>query len=144
MKSIWNSIPVSTKKISDFGLVIFFVVGVIIPVFMVYKSGWESGSNELYFTGGSFAFFLFCRFLPSLMAPVYKAWMMLAFGMGFVMTRVIISLVYLLLMTPIGVFRRIKGNEVSRSFFDFNKKGMESYWILRDTEYKKEDTEKQY
>ena len=38
-----------------------------------------------------------------------KAWMKLAEALAFVMTRIILGLVFFLIVTPIGVFKRLTG-----------------------------------
>ena len=38
-----------------------------------------------------------------------KAWMLLAQGLSFVMTRIILGLVFFLVVTPIGVVKRLSG-----------------------------------
>lgn len=144
MKEIWKNIKVDDKKVRDFGILIFVIVGCIIPAIIAYKNGWIITELAQYLLAFSAAFLLLCLFVKMPMYRVYKAWMLLAIGLGFVMTRVITTLVYLLLMTPIGIFRRIKGNDVATSFFQFDKGGQDSYWIRRTDEYEKESTERQY
>jgi Na+-transporting methylmalonyl-CoA/oxaloacetate decarboxylase gamma subunit len=144
MKQIWHHIEVTDKKVREFGIVIFVVVGLIIPAVILYKNNWEITrlAQNLFICSGLFG--LLCIILKKKMGGIYRAWMLLAIGMGFVMTRLIISLVFILLMTPIGVFRRLKGNKVADSFHDFSKKGESTYWIKRDEPYIKESTERQF
>jgi Na+-transporting methylmalonyl-CoA/oxaloacetate decarboxylase gamma subunit len=70
--------------------------------------------------------------------------MLLALGMGFVMTRIIISLVYIILITPIGLIRRVWGSETPKNIRNFKKSDTESYWIARDDSYRSESTERQF
>ncbi|HAC14354.1 MAG TPA: hypothetical protein DCE78_00185 [Bacteroidetes bacterium] len=144
MKQLWNNIDASPKKIREFGLVIFVVVGLIIPAIIFYKHGIHISNTVMYLFSFSSIFFIASAFFHSIMRPIYKSWMLLALGMGFVMTRVIITLVYLLLMTPIGLIRRLSGSETPKDIRNFKKNDSVSYWILRDDPYSKESTERQF
>ena len=53
-----------------------------------------------------------------------KAWMLLAAGLSFVTTRIILGLVFFLIVTPIGVVKRLSGwDPLSR-----RSGSSESYW----------------
>jgi hypothetical protein len=66
--------------------------------------------------------------------------MKLAMIMNYIMTRVIISLVFLLIMTPIGVVRRLSGSSTPKSFHRFRDPYTETYWIRRDSDRKPADS----
>jgi hypothetical protein len=144
MRKIWQHIEVNDKKVREFGIVIFVVVGLILPAVILYKNNWEITRLAQYLFIGSAIFMFLCIIMKQKLSGIYRAWMLLAIGMGFVMTRLIISLVFILLMTPIGLFRRLKGNTVADSFHDFKKKGESTYWIKREDTYVKESTEQQF
>lgn len=144
MKETWQHIEVTDKKVREFGYVIFVVVGLIFPLLSSYKNDWAITDLGINLFGGSALFLLLCRFATRRMYTVYKLWMLLAVGLGFIMTRVIISLVYLLMITPIGLIRRIKGNNVSDTFHQFDRNKKQSYWIVRTDSYDSESTERQY
>lgn len=63
---------------------------------------------------------------PSGLRPVYRLWMLLAVAMGFVMTRVILTLVFALVATPLGVVRRMLGHDPMR-----RRRPDGSLWIVR-------------
>lgn len=144
MKEIWNAIEVSHRKVREFGLVIFIVVGLIVPGVILYKNDFAitSLAQALFIYSG--IFMVVCIIVPRPMYPVFRAWMMLALGLGFVVTRFIISLVYLLMMTPVGFIRRQKKGSVYRTFLDFKPEEHTTYWIRRDEPYQKEHTERQF
>jgi hypothetical protein len=144
MKNTWNLIEADHKKVKEFGFVIFIVLAIIIPLFSAFKHDWSLTNFAMTTTSIGIALVLFTTFLTKIMFPVYKAWMLLAIGLGFVMTRVIITFVYLLMITPVGIIRRIKGNNVSDTFSKFKSSNKESYWIQRTDEYDPTSTEKQY
>ena len=49
--------------------------------------------------------------------------------LGWVMTRVILGVVFYLIITPIGLITRLIGED----FLDLNKKKLDSYWNYRDS-----------
>jgi hypothetical protein len=59
---------------------------------------------------------------PSLLTPVYRGWMKLGALLGWVNTRVLLTLVFFLVVTPIGVIMRLLG----RSPLEARKR--DSYW----------------
>ena len=88
------------------------------------------------------AFFILGLVLPSVLKYVYKAWMSLAVVMGFIMTRVIMVIIFYLIVTPIGLIASITG----KKFLDMKiDKSAKSYWIVRDSAQKvKADYERQF
>lgn len=95
-----------------------------------------------------YSFFLAAAFiipgliLPSVLKPVYKAWMALSVVMGFIMTRVIMFMIFYLIVTPIGLIASITG----KKFLDMKiDQGAKSYWIVREkTQKVKSDYERQF
>jgi hypothetical protein len=51
---------------------------------------------------------------PRLLARPYRLWMALAEGLSFVMTRVVLLIVFALVVTPIGILRRLSGADPLR------------------------------
>lgn len=66
--------------------------------------------------------------LPQLLRPFYYFWMALAVLMGFVMTRVILTLLYFGLFTPIAVLVRLLGKDLLEERWN---KNAETYWSKR-------------
>jgi len=63
--------------------------------------------------------------LPVILRPLYVPWMLLAAVMGWVMTRVLLTLTFYLMITPIGLLRRLFGKD------SLNRKcptTADSYW----------------
>jgi hypothetical protein len=59
----------------------------------------------------------------------FRIWMRLAEGMGWVMTRVILSLFYVLILTPFGLVRRLSGKPTLDTRW---QDGKLSYWIDKE------------
>jgi hypothetical protein len=88
------------------------------------------------------AFLILGLILPSVLKPVYKAWMALSVVMGFIMTRVIMVIIFYLIITPIGLSASMTG----KNFLDMKiDKSAKSYWIVREKAQKvKSDYERQF
>lgn len=67
---------------------------------------------------------------PIVLKPVYYAWMSLAFVLGFVMTRVILTIFFFLVLTPVSLVFRLIGRDALHRKLD--RQGP-TYWI--DKEY---------
>lgn len=66
--------------------------------------------------------------VPQRLATVYRVWMAVALAMGYVMTRVLLTVVFLAVVTPIGIVRRLLGHDPMHRRPD-PKAG--TYWIRR-------------
>ena len=67
---------------------------------------------------------------PLLLRPIYRLWMLIAVSLGFVMTRVILTLFYYLVLTPVGLLFRLIGRDALHRKLDRN--GSSSYWIEKE------------
>lgn len=65
---------------------------------------------------------------PAVLRPVHKLWMGLAFVLGWFMSRLILSLVYYLVLTPIGLAMRVRGKDFLNKKID---REASTYWIKR-------------
>jgi len=65
---------------------------------------------------------------PRALKYIYIAWMALAFTLGFVMSNVILTVFFFLVVTPIGLLSRLFGKDFLARKLD--KRGA-SYWIPR-------------
>ena len=63
-----------------------------------------------------------------LRVPLFRGWMTLVFPIGWVVSHVILIIVYYLVVTPIGLLLRLFGHEPMKRRFDRNAS---SYWVER-------------
>ncbi len=63
--------------------------------------------------------------LPVILRPLYVPWMLLAAGLGWVMTRVLLTLTFYCMITPIGLLMRLFGKDSLKR--EFPGTG-DSYW----------------
>ena len=79
--------------------------------------------------------------IPIILKPIYILWMVFAVILGWVMTRVILSFLFYIVITPIGIISRILGKE----FLDLKESKHDSYWNHRYSEIElNQDYEKQF
>jgi hypothetical protein len=80
--------------------------------------------------------------LPTIFKPVYWVWMAFAAILGWVMTRVILSVVFFLVLTPIGVISRMFGKQ----FLELSRdSSQDTYWVYRSADKNKlKSYEKQF
>lgn len=83
----------------------------------------------LFFLAG--AVLLIGLVLPVLLKPIFVLFSYLGYSLGWVMTRVILTILFYLVFTSIGAIARLLGNQ----FLDLkiNKKA-KSYWVDREQE----------
>lgn len=86
-------------------------------------------TSFIYFSiiGGLFVILAFIA-IP-ILRPFHKLWMMLALAMGFVMSRVILTVLYYLILTPIGILAKLVGKKFMPLRFD---KSATTYWEKRE------------
>jgi hypothetical protein len=67
--------------------------------------------------------------LPVVLKPVYIGWMTLATLIGFIMSRLILTLLFTLVFTPVGLVMRILGKDTLSEKIEPE---CNSYWIKRE------------
>ena len=95
-----------------------------------------------YFLVASVIFLLSALALPILIKPVFIVFSYIGFGMGWVMTRIILFILFYLFITPISILARKFGNRFLDLRFDRTK---ESYWLpVKEDRNNRENFEKQF
>jgi len=122
-----HALEYSTRTLRSFGLTVGVVFG-FIALYVVWRAGWDlHGTGRYVLMGLSAGLILPGLLAPRLLKHVYTFWMALAFFMGFVMTRVLLTLIFFGLVTPIGLVMRLFGHDPLR-----RKPFSETGWISRD------------
>ena len=79
---------------------------------------------------------------PALFMPLAHVWFRLAELLGSVMSKVLLTITFALIVTPVGLVRKLIGKDPMR-LKDW-KKDAKSVFIVRNHLYKREDLEKPY
>ncbi len=79
---------------------------------------------------------------PNILKPLQIAWMGFATILGYIMSRVIIIILFYFVVTPIGLVAKLFGKDFLDRKLD---RSSDSYWQYREVkEYDPRDTEKQF
>lgn len=130
-------LELTVGKLRRFGLLVGAVLGGL-GLWIAVDRGWFIVGEFLMAVG--LGLFLAGLALPARLVVFYRLWMTLALMMGWVMSRIILTLFFYLILTPIAVFARLKGQR----FLDLERdSSVKSYWVKRSPE-KKVNYEKMY
>ena len=132
-----KNIKSEKSDLRNFGITISVIL-LIIAGFLFWK---EKESFQILLTFGVTLCILGIA-IPFILKPIYWVWMIFATILGWIMTRVILSLLFYIIFTPIGLILRFFGKQFLELRWDKSK---ESYWNYRTNEHlKKEIYEKQF
>ncbi|MDE2834005.1 MAG: SxtJ family membrane protein [Bacteroidota bacterium] len=114
-----SQIDTSRRNLRSFGLLVGLITALI--------GGWLLWKGHGFMLLGAGLLLILLGFaLPKWLKPLYVPWMALAFVLGFVMTRVLLTLLFYAVMTPIGIVMRWTGRDPLRRKIDRSAK---TYWI---------------
>lgn len=116
-----RALPRTASDYRKFGLMVGGVLAAIGGFAWYRTAAWGP-----WVLGIGAALMVFGLALPRLLAPVYVAWMSMAVVLGFVMTRVILTIFFFLVITPVGLVMRLFGRDALHRKLD---RQAESYWI---------------
>ena len=125
----WNPGPVEKFKFAISLVIGFPCVGVTLLLLRRIFSGAWHVETSLWISGTGLALGLVLLALPILARPFYLVWYFLACSVGIVVSNVLLSVFYYLVVTPIGLAVRALGRAPLKKNFD---KRTQTYW--RDAE----------
>lgn len=132
-----NNIESGKKDLRNFGIIMAVALSLIGSYLF-----WKESNYYPHIFGIAVAFLLLGLLLPVVLKPVHKVWMTISILLGWVMTRLILSVLFYLLVTPMGLLFRLFGKRFLNTKID---KDAESYWVMREeSASKKEDYERQF
>jgi len=129
VKDELKSLEISKKILRKFGLLvggIFFLFG-----FWIYYSSQSFVGIIFLFIG--ILLFAFGLLFPNVLSSAYKVWMGLAFALGWIMSRVLLIVLFYFVLTPVGFIAKIVGKKFLDIDYTVKK---ESYWIIRSSDMK--------
>ena len=119
--------------------------GITLGIILLLISGflfWKEKESYQIFSGIGITLFLIAIAIPSVLKPAYWMWMIFGIILGWFMTRLILSLLFYVVFTSIGLTLRFFGKQFLELRWDKSK---ESYWNYRTNEHlQKENYEKQF
>jgi len=132
-----KNIRKDNKAIRDFGILIGFIL-LIIAGILFYK---ERESYELIILLGVTSIGIGLG-KPIILKPFYSVWMYFSVVLGWLMTRLILGLLFYVVVSPIGFISRLFGKE----FLELKDSSLNSsYWNYKDSRrISHKDFEKQF
>lgn len=120
-----NSTELAIKELRKFGRTISFCFLALALVMLFLEK-----DRYIYFAEIGGILLILSIFVPGWLSPVRHAWFMIGEAIGFVVTHVILAVLFYFVVTPIGVLGKIFGKRFlgpgfsheRRSFWDTNKK----------------------
>lgn len=119
-----KNIKSGRKELRQFGI----TIGIIMGMFSIWLT-WLGEKEFLYLSIVSVFFIFFAFFLPTLLKPFHKVWMTFAILMSWLITSIIMIVLFYLLVTPIGLLAKLCGRDFLNRRFD---KDVKTYWIPRE------------
>ena len=118
-----------------------FIIGIIILIISGFLFWKEKDLFQIFLAIGITLLFTTIA-IPKVLKPVYWMWMIFGVILGWIMTRVILILLFYVIMSPIGLTLRFFGKQFLELRWDKSK---ESHWSYKITkQYKKSDYERQF
>lgn len=125
LKGALKNISSTRKDLRGFGLVIGAALAAIGA--LLWWKEWPHWWT-LVAAGGLSA--LLALAFPMALKPLQIPWMLLALALGFVVSRILLGVLYFLVLTPMGLIGRLLGKRFLDERID---RGAESCWRVRDS-----------
>lgn len=125
------------RTLRKFGLTVGGVFAALGVVFLLlHKAHWP------YFAWPGAVLVVLGAVLPRALKWIFLVWMSLAVVLGFVVSHVILTFFFFLVVTPIGLIARLAGKDFLSLKLNPDAK---SYWIRRETKaHSAQDYERQF
>ena len=122
----FKNIKTGKKDLRNFGLILALLLSLIASFLL-----WRGRDNAEILFIISVLFLLSSLIMPKILIPIYKPWMFIALSIGWLMTRIIMIVLFYAVVTPIGVIIR----SVKKDFLnlEFNN-DIDSYWVRKKKE----------
>ena len=79
---------------------------------------------------------------PTIFAPLAKVWFGLSHFLGSIVSKILLSIIFFVLVTPVGLLRQKMGADAMK--VRLWKKGKDSVFVTRNRTYSAEDLSKPY
>ena len=137
LKEEFEQIKESKRDLRKFGLTVGGVL-VIIAGFLF----WFEKPSAIYFAIIGALLILAGLIYPSILKPLNKIWMGLAIVLGFIMSRIILTIFFYIILTPISLLAKLFRKKFMDLKYDTSAK---TYWERRSIIHKKPiDYERQF
>ena len=112
------------RELRKFGL----LVGAVFALLGIWF-WWRDKARYPYFLAPGTVLMVFGAIAPRALRLIYVGWMTVAFFLGFVVSNILLTLFFYVVVTSIGLVARLAGKDFLNRKLDAQAK---SYWIMRD------------
>ena len=119
-----NSSSTDRKEIRKFGLIAFLFFGSLCAIGL-----WRQKVLPVYLFGFLSTLGMGFVLLPDILRPVYETWVKFAHFMNGIVTAVVLTIAYYLIMTPSAFIKRLYSGRPLPISPD---KNVSSYWVARE------------
>jgi hypothetical protein len=120
IKRKWNHIQADSEKVKKFG---FILAGILFTLGLI---AYFRGHQQYWFEWPLAALVLFLSFSAvRILTYIYRAWMLAAEGISWVLLRLILGIFYYLILSPVGFGMRLAGKDILDEQIDQTAR---SYW----------------
>lgn len=132
-----RQIKESRKDLRKFGLTVGAVMIAIAVILVVKRS-----NSAVYWGSAGLLLFVLSISVPGVLKPLNKIWMTFALVIGWVMTRVILAILFYIALTPTALIARLIGKDPLNRRID---RAAKSYWEKKEKSVPDaEDYERQF
>ena len=97
---------ISIKQLREFGFLIAFGIPILVGLILPGLAGHPFRGWTLWV---GFPSLILAILKPSLLFYPYKAWMLIGYGLGWINSRIILGLVFIIVLQPIAIIMKIFG-----------------------------------
>lgn len=131
-----KKIRTTRKNLRNFGI----TLAIVLLLFSAYFL-WKDVSAYNYLVPIAGLLIVTGWLIPFILKPIYRLWMTMAVIIGFIITNILLGLLYYFVVTPIGLISRLSGREFLALGWDATRP---TYWNYRREQRSKEDNLKQF
>ncbi|KAA3612236.1 MAG: hypothetical protein DWQ05_19760 [Calditrichaeota bacterium] len=125
------------KQVRQFGLSVGGVLVVVAAILF-----WYANTNWIYLAGAGMFLIVAGLLFPVVLKPLQILWMTFAVIMGWLMTRIILGVLFYLILTTIGWIAKLTGKQFLELKWD---RTQHTYWNYRENrDFDKTTYEKQF
>jgi hypothetical protein len=117
----WRPDKNDLRKFGDISLAMFLVIGLV-----MHWLDRVSAETALYIATAGLVIYVISRTVVWGVKPVYLAAYGLTYPLGWVISHLILGLIYYVVVTPIGLIFRLMGRDLLHRRYDSTA---ESYWV---------------
>jgi hypothetical protein len=123
----WSDLPVnpSTRMLRQFGGLCLVILGAV-GAWQFFVRGHESAGVVLALT--AFGLGALGLMAPAVLRPIFVAWLVVAFPIGWVVSRVLMAVTFFGVITPLALFFRLRRRDALQLR---GSTGSQSYWSPR-------------